>query len=293
MKVGCIGVGRMGSGIAGRVLGGGHELRVYDRAPEKCAALGAAGAEIAPSIARACEDREVVISMLTDDAALHEVAFSAGGLRETLPRGAVHLAMGTHGVTAMRALGDAHAAADQVLVAAPVLGRPDMAASGQLGIVAAGPAQALARCRPLLELIGRRTFEAGADPVGACVLKLANNFMIGCALESMAEAHALARKFGVAPALLHEVLTGVSFSAPVFKIYGQLMVDQAYDGAGFTTQLALKDANLVQAAAEAGRSPMPMANVVRDKLLGAIAHGDGERDWAVLAREQARASGLE
>ncbi len=292
MKIGFIGLGRMGQGIANRVLGGGHNLVVYNRSPAKTASLGKAGAEIATSIAGACEGREVVITMLADDAALDEVALANGGLRDSLPAGAIHLAMGTHGLGAIRLVAAAHAEAKQALVAAPVLGRPDIAAAGQLGIVAAGAAEAVRRCEPLFQVIGRHTFDAGSDPAGATAIKLANNFMIACALESMAEAFSLVRKFGVAPAVLHDVLSNGSFSAPIFKIYGQIMVDEAYDKAGFTTQLALKDANLVLAAADTARVPLPSANVVRDRLLSAIAHGDGEKDWAVLAREQARASGL-
>jgi 3-hydroxyisobutyrate dehydrogenase-like beta-hydroxyacid dehydrogenase len=292
MKIGFIGLGRMGQGIANRVLGGGHDLVVYNRSPAKAADFAKAGARVASSIAGACEGREVVITMLADDSALNEVALSNGGLRDSLPAGAIHMAMGTHGVHAIRSLAAAHVQAKQAFVAAPVLGRPDIAAAGQLGIVAAGPADAVRRCEPLFQVIGRHTFDAGSDPAGATAIKLANNFMIACALESMAEAFSLVRKFGVAPAVLHDVLTNGSFSAPIFKIYGQIMVDEAYDQAGFTAQLALKDANLVLAAADTARVPLPSANVVRDRLLSAIARGDGEKDWAVLAREQARASGL-
>jgi 3-hydroxyisobutyrate dehydrogenase-like beta-hydroxyacid dehydrogenase len=293
MKVGFIGLGRMGRGIAGRVLGGGHDLVVYNRTAGKAEELARAGARIASSIAGACEGREIVITMLADDTALNEVSLAPDGLRDSLPARAIHLAMGTHGVAAIRALAAAHAEAKQNLVAAPVLGRPDAAAAGQLGIVAAGPAEAVRRCAPLFQAIGRHTFEAGSDAAGATAIKLANNFMIGCALESMGEAFSLVRRFGVAPAVLHDVLTNGSFSAPIFKIYGQIMVDEAYDQVGFTAHLALKDANLVLAAADAARVPMPSAGVVRDRLLGAIAHGDGEKDWAVMAREQARASGLD
>ncbi len=293
MKVGFIGLGRMGQGIARRVLGGGHDLVVYNRTPGKAAGFAKAGARIASSIAGACEDREVVITMLADDAALNEVTLAQGGLRDSLPAGTIHLAMGTHGVGAIHALASAHTEAKQALVTAPVLGRPDVAAAGQLGIVAAGPTDAVRRCDPLFQVIGRHTFEAGTDPQCATAIKLANNFMIACALESMGEAFSLVRKFGVAPAVLHDVLTNGGFSAPIFKIYGQIMVDEAYDQVGFTAHLALKDANLVLAAADAARVPMPSAGVVRDRLLGAIAHGDGECDWAVMAREQARASGLD
>jgi len=293
MKIGFIGLGRMGQGIANRLLGNGHDLVAYNRSPGKAGELVKAGARLASSIADACEGREIVMTMLADDTALNEVVLVPGGLRDMLPAGAIHMVMGTHGVDSIRLLTAAHAEAKQSLVAAPVLGRPDVAAAGQLGIVVAGPTEAVRRCTPLLQVIGRRTFEAGDDPANATVIKLANNFMIACALESMGEAFSLVRKFGVAPAALQDVLTNGSFSAPIFKIYGQIMVEETYDKPGFTANLALKDANLVLAAANAAQVPMPSASVVHDRLLGAIAHGDGEKDWGVMAREQARASGLD
>jgi 3-hydroxyisobutyrate dehydrogenase-like beta-hydroxyacid dehydrogenase len=124
-------------------------------------------------------------------------------------------------------------------------------------------------------------------------VKLANNFVLGAAIEAMAEAFALARRYGVKPALLHEVLTEALFAAPAYKVYGTIMVEEDFDRVGFTTQLALKDVDLTLAAAGEGRVPLPTAAVLRDRLLAAIAHGDGDRDWAVLAREQRRTSGLD
>ena len=291
MKIGFIGLGRMGSGIAGRLLAAGHDLVVYNRTADKAAELCKAGARLSTSISGACTDREAVITMLADDAALESVV--SGGLLNSLPKGAIHMVMGTHGVPTIQALASAHAEAGQTLVAAPVLGRPDVAATGQLGIVAAGPADAVNRCRPLFEVIGRRTFEAGAKAEGATAIKLANNFTLGCAIQAMSEAFSLVRKHGVLPQTLYDVLTEGLFSAPAYKVYGKIIVDEAYDHPGFTTVLALKDADLALRAAGAARVPLPSVNVLRDRLLGAIAHGDGELDWAVIAREQARASGLD
>ena len=290
MKIGFIGLGRMGQGIARRLLDAGHDLVVYNRTPEKAEELCRAGGRLAGSIALACADRDVVITMLADDAALESVV--SGGLLQSLPKGSIHMVMGTHGVDIVCELKQAHARAGQVLVAAPVLGRPDVAAAGQLGIVAAGPADAVNRCRPLFEVIGRRTFEAGTEPEGATAIKLANNFTLGCAIQTMSEAFSLVKKHGVAPQALYDVLTEGLFAAPAYKVYGKIMVDEAYDKPGFTTLLALKDADLALAAGGAARVPLPSVNALRDRLLGAIAHGDGEKDWAVIALEQARASGL-
>jgi 3-hydroxyisobutyrate dehydrogenase-like beta-hydroxyacid dehydrogenase len=293
VRVGFIGTGRMGSAIAGRVLEGGNELTVWNRTPEKTAELAERGARVASSVSEACTGAEAVLTMLANDEALLEVALGPGGIVESLDNGATHVVMGTHGVSAVRTLTDEHAKAGQILVAAPVLGRPDIAAQGQLGIVAAGPADAVERCRPLFEVIGRRTFEAGDRPESATAIKLANNFVLGAAIETMAEAFALVRTHAVEPALFNEVLTEGLFAAPAYKVYGTIIADEDYDRVGFTTELALKDVDLTLAAAGHAHVPLPSANVLRDRLLSAIAHGDRDRDWAVLAREQARMSGLD
>ena len=294
MKVGFVGLGRMGKGMAHRIQSGGHELTVYDVVPEATAEFASAGARVAASIEDVCNGNEVVVTMLVEDSVVMDVVLRAGGMRESLGSGAIHLAMGTYGVATIRSLADAHTRAGQVLVAAPVLGRPDLAASGQLGIVAAGPAESVKRCEPLLGVIGRRTFLSGTKPESATAIKLANNMVLGAAIVAQAEAFSLVRKYGVAPQVMYEVMTeGLFAGAPAYKGYGKTMVDETYDKVGSPVQVGLKDANLIFAAADLARVPMPTLDVYRDRLLGAIAHGDGDRDQAVLAREQARACGLE
>jgi 3-hydroxyisobutyrate dehydrogenase-like beta-hydroxyacid dehydrogenase len=201
--------------------------------------------------------------------------------------------MGTHSVAALREIQAAHDKGGLVLVAAPVLGRPEAAAAGQVGIVAGGPKDAVAKLAPLFQLIGRRTFDAGVKPEGASAVKLANNMVLGCAIEAMGEGFSLIRKYGVEPSTFYDVMTDGLFAAPAYKVYGGIIVKQSYAQAGFTTTLGLKDANLALAAALAANVPLPSLNVYRDRLLGAIAHGEAEQDWAVMARDQARASGLE
>ena len=293
MRVAFIGLGRMGRGMALRIAGGGHDLVVYDVVRAQTDELAAAGARVAPSVAEACDGREAVVTMLVEDAAVIDLAVRAGGLCEALPRGAIHVAMGTYGVGAIRTLVDAHTRADQVLVAAPVLGRPDLAAAGQLGIVTAGPGEAVRQCETLFQVMGRRTFDAGETPESATAIKLANNMMLGCAMVAMAEGFSLVRKYGVVPGVFYEVMTEGLFSAPAYKVYGKIIVDETYDRAGSTVNLNLKDANLILAAADIVRVPLPSGDTFRDRLLGAIAHGDGEKDVAAIAREQNRCCGLE
>ena len=293
MKVGFIGLGRMGQGMAHRLLGAGHELGVFDVVAAQTAPFAAAGAEVAKSVAALAARSEIVVTMLVEDAIIDKVALGPKGLCESLPKGAIHLVMGTHGVAMIRALENRHRESGQTLVAAPVLGRPDLAATGQLGIVVAGPEDAASRCGPLLEVMGRRTFVAGTKPESATAIKLANNAVLGCAMVAMAEGFSLIRKYGVVPQVFQDVMTEGLFSAPAYNIYGQKMVDESFDQVGSPIVVGLKDANLIAAAGDLARVPMPSHNVYRDRLLGAVAHGDGERDQAVLGREQARAAGLE
>ena len=293
MKVGFIGLGRMGQAMARRVLEAGHDIALYNRTPDKIAELVAAGAVAAGSVADAAKHGGVVLTMLANDDALLAVAQGPGGLIESLPKGGIHVVMGTHGVAAVKKLIDAHAAAGQTLVAAPVLGRPEAVIAGRLGIIIAGPPEATAQVHPLFEAVGKRLFEAGEQPTAATAIKIANNFLLGCAMEAMGEAFALVEKSGGAPGLFYDVLNEGLFSCPAYSIYGKIVAEKAYDNVGFTTVLGLKDANLALSAGESLGVPLPSGGVWRDRLIGAIAHGDGEKDWAVVAREQARCSGME
>ncbi len=293
MRIGFIGLGRMGQGMAARVLGGGHDLLVYNRTAGKTAELAGGGAKVTANIADACRDRDLVISMVADDAALEAITLGQGGVRENLSKDAVYVSMGTHSAGAIQSVDAALKASGKTFVAAPVLGRPDAAAAGQLVIVAAGPSAALKKCEPIFALMGRKTMEAATAPEAAIAIKLANNFVLGCAVETMAEAFALVRKYGVNPQVFYDVMTEGLFAAPAYKVYGKLIVDSSYDKPGFTVKLGLKDIKLALAAAELVGVPLPSGSVVRDRLIGAIGHGDGDKDWAVLGRESARASGLE
>ena len=292
MKVAFIGLGRIGTAMAERMLLGGHDLMVWNRTPEKAASIVAAGARLGGSIGEAARHGGVVQTMLANDEALEAVAHGPGGLVETLPRGGIHVCQGTHSVAAVRALAAAHAAAGQVLVSAPVLGRPEAVRAGRLGIIVAGPAAAATACAPLFESLGRRTFAAGEDPGAATAIKIANNLLLICAIEATGEAFALAEKSGVDRHAFLDVLLDGLFACPAYESYGRIIASQDYDTVAFSAVLGLKDVNLALAAGELAGVPLPSGAVCRDRLLGAIAHGDGARDWSVVARDQARASGL-
>jgi 3-hydroxyisobutyrate dehydrogenase-like beta-hydroxyacid dehydrogenase len=293
MKVGFIGLGRMGQGMAGRILDAGHDLLVSDPVPGQTTSLEDAGAVAVASAAAATQDRDVVISMLPSDGALDAVLHSDGGLIEGMAASCIHMASGTHGVPAINAAAQAHADAGQTFIACPVLGRPDLAAQGLIKVVPAGPGSAVDKILPVLDAIGQQTFRAGPDPQSAAAVKIANNFLLGCAIENMGEALSLVQKLGVEPQMFFEVMTQGLFSAPAYEIYGKFIVDKNWDSHGATAVIGLKDADLALEAAEVADVPLPSTAVWRAYLQSAVDRGEGHLDWAVMALEQARASGLE
>jgi len=293
MKVGFIGLGRMGQGMAGRLQSAGHELRVHDPMPGQTQTLEDAGAVAADSPATVCDGREVVISMLPSDPALSAVLEGENGLLAGMPQDCLHMAMGTHGVPAINNAMESHNKAGQTFAACPVLGRPDLAAQGLISIVPGGPPEAIDKVRPLLDVLGKQTFDVGDSPQAATAVKVANNFVLGCAIETMGEAFALVEKLGVQPSLFFDVMVQGLFAAPAYEVYGKMIVEEAWETHGATAVIGLKDADLALEAAAVADMPLPSTHIWRDHLIRAIDRGEGALDWAVMAREQARASGLD
>jgi 3-hydroxyisobutyrate dehydrogenase-like beta-hydroxyacid dehydrogenase len=293
MKVGFIGLGRMGQGMAGRILAAGHDLVVTDPVPGQTTELEKAGAIAVDTPAAASVGRDVVISMLPSDKALSTVLHGEGGLIKGMATTCVHMASGTHGVPAINAAAEDHVAAGQDFIACPVLGRPDLAVEGLLKLVPGGPPEAVDVARPLFEILGQQTFDVGSHPQASAAVKIANNFVLGCAIETMGEALSLVEKLGVEPQLFFEVMTQGLFSAPAYDVYGRMIVDKNWDSHGATAAIGVKDADLALEAAAVAEVPLPSTHIWREYLMRAIERGEGGLDWAVMAREQARASGLE
>jgi 3-hydroxyisobutyrate dehydrogenase-like beta-hydroxyacid dehydrogenase len=291
MDVGLIGLGRMGTGIAKSVLRGGHRVTVYNRTRERAEALRRDGAAVAGSIAEACRG-DAVLTMLADDAAVEAVVFGEGGVLQALPRGRTHISLSTISVALSDRLATEHARAGQEFIASPVFGRPDAAEAGKLAVVAAGPKAAVERCKPLWEAMGQKLLVIGEQQSKANVVKLTGNFMIATVLETLGEALAFARKSGVDAAALLDFLTSTLFNAPVYKTYGGLIVEGKYDHVGFALPLGFKDLRLVMQAADAQRVPMPIASVLHDRFVTALARGHEARDWSVLGQVAAEDAGL-
>jgi len=291
MEVGLIGLGNMGSGIAKTLLRAGHRVTAYNRTRARAEALRPDGAIVAGTAAEACLG-EAVITMLAEDAAVEAEVFGKDGVLASLPRGAVHISCSTISVALSDRLAAEHARAGQEFVSAPVFGRPDAAEAGRLAVVAAGPQAAVDRCKPLFEVMGPKLWIVGEKQSLANVVKLSGNFLIASVLESLSEAIAFARKSGVDAASLMDFLTSTLFNAPVYKTYGSLIVEGNYDKVGFALPLGLKDTRLVLQAAEAQSVPMPIASVIRDRFITAIARGNANSDWSALGRIAAEDAGL-
>ncbi|KGI77494.1 NAD(P)-dependent oxidoreductase [Oleiagrimonas soli] len=291
MHVGFIGLGSMGQGMAANLLAAGHDVTVWNRSPEPVKALQAQGARAAETPAEAASEG-VVLSMLADDAAVRAVILD-GGVLDALPKNGIHANHATISVRLARELTERHAKRKLHYIAAPVFGRPDMAAAGKLNVVCAGHAASLERLQPLFDAVGQRTWPLGDDPVRASVAKIAGNFMLASAIESMAEASALTRAHGVSASDFLEIMTQTLFAAPAYQGYGKLIAESRYEPAGFPVRLGFKDVGLALQAGDDARVPLPFAGVAREALLEALAGGDGERDWASLATIAARRAHLD
>jgi 3-hydroxyisobutyrate dehydrogenase-like beta-hydroxyacid dehydrogenase len=291
MNLAFIGIGRMGTGIAHNLLRAGNSLTVYNRSREKAQALAGEGARVASSPADACRDAEVVMTMVADDRALEQVVFGKDGMAAAMQEHCVHISHSTISTALARRLSAEHTQRKQGFLSAPVFGRPEAAEAKRLLVLAAGPSDMVERCRPLLDAIGRQTFVVGTEPWQANIAKLCGNFMIASAIEAFGEASATLRKAEVAPEMFLDIMTAL-FGSPVITNYGRAIVEEKFEPAGFALPLGLKDVRLMLAASEECTAPMPLASVVRDQFLSALARGQGEMDWSSVARVAARAAGL-
>jgi 3-hydroxyisobutyrate dehydrogenase-like beta-hydroxyacid dehydrogenase len=281
MQVGFIGLGRMGAGMAASLLRAGHGVTVHNRTPGKAEALTAQGAKLARTVADACRG-DAVMTMLANDQAVEEVALGAGGLIESLAPGALHVSSSTISVTLAERLSAAHRAVGSHFVSAPVFGRPDVAAAGQLAVVAAGSEDATERAAPLLDAVGRMTSIVSKAPSAANLVKLSGNFLLASAIEALGEAMALVANGGVDRHVYLQVITSALFDCRPYQLYGGMIADGRFAPAGFAAPLGQKDIRLTLAAAEDLAVPMPLASLLRDRFLALIAQGGGELDWAAI-----------
>lgn len=291
MKIAFIGLGRMGAGMARNLVRAGHTVTVYNRTRQKAEALAGQGAQIASSAAVACRGAEVVMTMLADDRAVEEVVFGSDGIAVAMREDCIHVSHSTISSALARRLTAEHAQRNQGYLSVPVFGRPEHAESRALVVVVAGAAKTVGRCRPLFDAVGRQVFVVGTEPWQANVAKVCGNFIVIGMIEALGEAYATLRKAGVAPQSFLEIMNAL-LGSQLIANYGQIIAQEQFEPAGFALQLGLKDVRLVQAAAEEYAAPMPLASLVHDHLLSAMAHGQGQKDWSSITQVIARNAGL-
>lgn len=290
MKVGLIGTGNMGTGMAANLIKAGHAVTVYNRTRAKAEPLAAQGATIASTAAEASRG-DAVITMLANDDAVEHVVFGNDGVLAGLAPGALHLSSSTISVALSRRMAAAHADAGQRYAATPVLGRPEAAAAAKLFIIAAGPVEALETAAPILSAVGQRTFIVSDAPEAANLVKLSANFLIANVIESLGEALALVTKGGVDKHDYIELLTSTLFNAPVYKTYGNLVANGQFEPAGFAAPLGLKDMRLALAAGEELRVPLPIVSLLRDRYVALLAQGGDNLDWSAIGKLAAQDAG--
>jgi 3-hydroxyisobutyrate dehydrogenase-like beta-hydroxyacid dehydrogenase len=292
MDIGYVGLGGMGHAMASNLIGKGHTLRVWNRSPGKAAGLVAQGATLVEHPGQAVESSGIVFTMVADDAALEQVVGGPDGIAAKLGPGGIHVSMSTVSPETTRRLAALHAERGAAFIAAPVFGRPTAAAAAMLFILCAGDAAARETIVPLLETMGQRVFQLGPDPAAASIVKLSGNFMIMGVIEAMAEAATLCEKYGVERTAMMDVMTQSIFATPLYVNYGKLIAGHDYANPGFKLSLGFKDANLVLDAATKARVPMPLASMMHDRFLSALAKDRGELDWTAAALNVSEEAGL-
>lgn len=290
--IGFIGLGGMGSAMAASLLKAGFALKVYNRTRERARPLVEMGATQVQTPAEAADEGGIVVTMLTNDAAVQDTAFSDAGFGHQLGTGGIHLSMSTIAPETSRHLAAQHNAQQSYYVAAPVFGKPDAAAAQKLWIATSGPADAKARVQPLLGAMSQGVYDFGDDPGAANVVKLTGNFMLGAAIEAMGEAFTLAQKNGISRPAVYDFFTQTLFACPVYKNYGKMISEEQYQPIGAIPSLIRKDFGLVLAEAKNADLPMPLASLVHDRLTAMVAKGREDRDWAGFAEEISESAGL-
>ena len=278
--LGFLGMGNMGSAMAGRLLESGHELRVWNRSPDACDELVAKGA-VRVSSAREALAESVSFSMFANDEAA-EAVLSAENLAGT--EGRMHVNMASISTAAAERLTAVVESAGVGYLASPVLGRPAVAAAGNLNLLVAGPHALVERAAPYLDVLGVRTWRFGDQPSRANGVKISVNFTILHALQAMAEGITLVESQGLEAGDFIELLSGTLFPGVVYSGYGSMMAERRYTPPGFSMPLGLKDLGLAEDLAAEGGVVLPSAPVLRERFETALADPElAELDWSAVA----------
>ncbi len=288
MKLSFIGLGSMGHEMAKRLVDAGHDVGVWNRSSAPVDALVAVGASRLDSVKHAF-DAPVVLSMLSNDAAALD-QFTPDNLASAAP-GTIHVNMSSLSLAAADELSARHAAAGVSYIAAPVLGRPPVAAAGELNILAAGSTKDLDAVAPILDVLGKKTWVMGDNARTANLVKICVNFNLIHAIEALGESIALVESGGVDAELFVELLTSSLFGGVAYGGYGKAIATKTYRPAGFSVALGSKDLGLVESAATEAGLELPTVPALREVFNATLANPDLEgADWASIAEISRQAS---
>jgi 3-hydroxyisobutyrate dehydrogenase-like beta-hydroxyacid dehydrogenase len=279
LSVACVGLGRMGSGIAHNIQKAGFRLTVFNRTREKMKPLVDAGAIAASSPCEAAAAADIVVTNLMDDTSVLGAVTGDIGILAGMRPDAIHIGTTTISPSLSTRLGELHSAKGSHYIAGPVAGRPDAAAAGKLFTFMAGKPEWIERCRPVVDAYANRIIPMGEDPAIAMSMKLVGNFMVASLIELIGEAYVFAECRGVDPSLL----TGMFKQfMPAAGEYVDRISARDFGRAGFTLDGGAKDVTLILEAAAEVHAPLSYASVVRDKCFAAQARGLGQLDWSVM-----------
>jgi len=275
MEIGIIGLGAMGSAMARNLAAAGHTVKAWNRSGGQIQGVTMVDAPVDAF------QGDVVFTMLSDDEAIRTTLVGPKVLLGAKP-GLVHVVSSTISLAFARELLAVHASANLGFVSAPVLGRPDVAAKGELNVLAAGASTAMEKVRPLLDVIGGRIWDMGEEPTTANAAKLACNMMITMAIEAMAEAVVLTEVNGLPRARFFELILGTLFGSRSYQVYSANIAKEQYEP-GFKASLGLKDLRLASEAAAEGSGDLPMLAAVYRRMAETVEAGNGDRDWSAMA----------
>src|SRR5688572_2728195 len=284
MKLGFIGLGHLGTPIAENLLANTKQLYVYNRTAEKAEPLTVKGAELCTSVKELASLCDIVFSIVSDDAALKQITTGNEGIAANLKAGGIHVCISTILPATAKELSALHREYNNYYIASPVMGRPEAAKARKLVFLVSGNAQAIEKVKPLLQQAGAASvWEIGNEPEAANAAKLCSNLLIISAIEAMAEGIHLAEKSGIDATKWMNVLTQTLFSAPIYINYGNILLKKAYQPAGFSLRLGLKDVNLMVEQASSVDADLPFGKLLQKRLKDSIQNGLGEHDWTAIA----------
>lgn len=291
MRIGFVGLGKMGAPMAQRLIAAGHELAVWNRTEGRTDPLAHEGAIVAGTPAEAELGADAVITMLFDDHAHEEVLFGSNGLMDALTPATLHISCSTISVALSERLTREHARRGIPFLAAPVFGRPNVAEAGKLWIVVGGSDQNIERARPILEPLSRGTSVVGSEPWQAHAVKLGGNFLISTMLQSLSEAFVFAESQGIEPKTFFEAVNNALFQSPFYAAYANVIFNPP-ENAGASIDLGAKDTRLLREAAAARNTRLGLADNLAEIFDEAKRAGLANEDWAVGQYRMAQRRGI-